>query len=402
MSLLLWSPKKRCSTAEVVAVAKLVLVSFLLQNSSCVCAAAPAAAAAAARSFGLPPKYLTSGSGWRQFAAKERVDNSQLDIISSRGPHAAFWQLRGGFIVGYEGEEEEYDDYDSDDSLELSSDEDEEEEEEEEEGNDDDYDDDEEPSEEDEDVGITSSSPVKLIVQTGLNCPLIDETLEVTASRTRDIASIRKTVSRQMRGRPPVASVRLLLGNRVLKDDEILDDLAPDEDEEEEEEENGDDDDGLVKVRFTLDTVPPVDPKFGVDILEQTRKMSTADLLEAYAANAAALHENAASLINFGNEANRVVEDSDNDEDESDNDEFHSITASTRIRRHALAIKEGIVDTMSRDAIELLAQTDAVHGSGIAGSAVVQSHRKNIAIKGGASTHVKRVLQRNLNIVSVT
>ena len=49
-------------------------------------------------------------------------------------------------------------------------------------------------------------------------------------------------------------------------------------------------DDGMVKLRLTLDAVPPVDPKFGVELQEQLQKMSTAELLEAYAANAAAAH----------------------------------------------------------------------------------------------------------------
>ena len=271
--------------------------------------------------------------------------------------------------------------------------------------------DEEETDEEDDDDAkvTTSSSPVKLVISTGLGCPLIDQTLETNASRSRTIGNIRQTISRQMKGRPPMQSVRLLLGNRVLRDDEIIDDLAPDEDEEDDEEDEEDDeedeDDGMVKLRLTLDAVPPVDPKFGVELQEQLQKMSTAELLEAYAANAAAAHEGVARMFAPSSSLDDL---SDNDDGEDEDDEEDSIggrvttSISTAMRQRALSIKENIVETMPQDAIAILGQSaDESEGAALASAvASARRHRRGGAMKGGASTQVKRALQRNLNIVS--
>ena len=322
------------------------------------------------------------------------------------GSSSSLFELRGGASMlsdddeAYDLDESSSEDEDVDMDLDDESSE-------EEEGDEEETD-----EEDDSDAQVaTSSSPVKLIISTGLGCSLIDQTLETNASRSRTIGNIRQTISRQMKGRPPMQSIRLLLGNRVLRDDEIIDDLAPDEDDEDdelddEEEEEEDEDDGMVKLRLTLDAVPPVDPKFGVELQQQLQKMSTAELLEAYAANAAAAHEGVARMF-----ASSPLDDlSDSDDDEEDDDEEESIggrataSVSTAMRQHALSIKETIVETMPQDAIAILNQSaDESEGAALASAvASARRHRRGGAMKGGASTQVKRALQRNLNIVSGT
>lgn len=316
---------------------------------------------------------------------------------------AAFRRLRGGFsAVGsdYDDDEESYEEsiQDDKDGFDIPS-----------EGEESADDGEEGPALSDDDA--VRSSPVKLIVQTGLNCPLIDQTLEVTASRTRTVASVRQTVSRQMRGRPPISAVRLLLANRVLQDDEVIDDLLLDFEESGEDEDDFDDDDDdevdeMVKLRLTLDAVPPVDPKFGVELGKEIQDLSTSELLDAWAANAAAAHENAEHLFAFDhrdeNTADHELGESEEKEEEGGDTGAPFSSTSVSMRRHAYSVKERIMETMP-EAIELLETSENEEDEGgrsVAAINDVRKHRKGSAMKGGASTHVKRVIQRNLNIVS--
>ena len=322
---------------------------------------------------------------------------------------SSIFDLRGGASVISSDDDDDENDLDdsSSDGEESDIDLDDESSEVEEEG---DEEEEETDDEDEEDSKVSSSSPVKLVISTGLGCPLIDQTLETNASRSRTIATIRQTVSRQMKGRPPIESVRLLLGNRVLRDDEIIDDLAPDEDDEDDEldedDEEDDEDDGMVKLRLTLDAVPPVDPKFGVELQEQLQKMSTAELLEAYAANAAAAHEGVTRMFACASTVDDLSEDNDYNEEEDDEEDSIGGRAATSIlstmRQHAALIKESIVETMPQNAIEILNQSaDESEGAALASAvASAHRHRRGGAMKGGASTQVKRALQRNLNIVS--
>ena len=389
---MVFSPSGRDNVLSVAAILVLqqiiCTVSAMPFSSGGVVSNLPSSAASSAYAASTrPPISATTSAGrCRSAVLSRRLFGVAKD--HEYGSSSSLFELRGGASMLSDDDEE----YDLDDE---SSDE-------------------EETDEEDDgDAQVaSSSSPVKLIISTGLGCSLIDQTLETNASRSRTIGNIRQTISRQMKGRPPMQSVRLLLGNRVLRDDEIIDDLAPDEDDEDdelddEEEEEEEEDDGMVKLRLTLDAVPPVDPKFGVELQEQLQKMSTAELLEAYAANAAAAHEGVARMF-----ASSPLEDlSDGDDDEEDkDDEEESIggrattSVSTAMRQHALSIKETIVETMPQDAIAILNQSaDESEGAALASAvASARRHRRGGAMKGGASTQVKRALQRNLNIVSGT
>lgn len=400
---MVFSPSGRDNALPVAAILVLhqiiCAVSAMPFSSGGVASNLPSSAASNAYAAAARPPISTSAGRCRSAILSRRLFGVAKDY--GYDSSSSLFELRGGASMLSDDDEE----YDLDDS---SS-----EDEESDMDLDDESSDEEETDEEaDGDAQVaTSSSPVKLIISTGLGCSLIDQTLETNASRSRTIGNIRQTISRQMKGRPPLQSVRLLLGNRVLRDDEIIDDLAPDEDDEDdelddEEEAEEEEDDGMVKLRLTLDAVPPVDPKFGVELQEQLQKMSTAELLEAYAANAAAAHEGVARMF-----ASSPLDDlSDSDDDEEEDDEEESIggrattSVNTAIRQHALSIKETIVETMPQDAIAILHQSaDESEGAALASAvASARRHRRGGAMKGGASTQVKRALQRNLNIVSGT
>mmetsp|Transcript_1278 Transcript_1278/g.2666 ORF Transcript_1278/g.2666 Transcript_1278/m.2666 type:complete len:520 (-) Transcript_1278:154-1713(-) len=392
------------STVSFVAAVALVLSTCLVGPS----AASGVSIASSARLVDVRiPLVARSTSRTLKSSLQQERRGKEEDVPGRTFPisgFAAFWSLRGGFsAVGsdyeYDDDEESYEESieDDKDGFDIPS-----------EG--------EESADDDDDEGAAlsdgdafRSAPVKLIVQTGMNCPLIDQTLEVTASRTRTVASIRQTVSRQMRGRPPISAVRLLLANRLLQDDEVIDDLLPDSEESGEDEDGFDDDDDdevdeMVKLRLTLDAVPPVDPKFGVDLGKEIQDLSTAELLEAWAANAAAAHENAEHVFAFDrhdeNTADHELVESEEKEEEGGDTGASFSSTSVSMRRRAFSVKERIIETMP-EAIELLDASENEEDEGgrsVAAINDMRRNRKGSAMKGGASTHVKRVIQRNLNI----
>ena len=168
----------------------------------------------------------------------------ETPIISSLSTIAA---IRGGAdAVAVDQDETETEDQDE---CETESESDEEEEEEDE-------------SEEDETATPTPSQgpPIKMFIRTNLNIPLLDQSLEFTASQKRDIASIKLSISRQMLGRPPASSQTLRLGDRVVQDDELISELLEEwEDEHEEDDDDNDDndDDDDTVLPFVLD-IPPL------------------------------------------------------------------------------------------------------------------------------------------------
>ena len=244
-----------------------------------------------------------------------------------------------------------------------------------------------------------TGGPIKLIVKTGLNSPLIDQTWESTCSRTRTIASIKQSLARQMRGRPPASLQRLLLnGVQELRDDVILDDILPKESEEDEDEDDDEEDQGMVKLQLLLDMPPPIDAKFAAEYEEMLRKMTKPELIDAYAANMAVLSFTTESLLNLPTDENEVQEEEKQEGDE----ETSSLStvgqsATLTMRKHALLIKELLMSTLSdeiRQSVENDDRTEEQEKLEEENSSL----KKRVGIQGGAAMNVKRVVQYNLNI----
>jgi len=296
--------------------------------------------------------------------------------------NSIFAALRGG------------EDYSSSDTDESESDESDEVEEQE---------DEEEGEEEVANVTPISSSPVKVIIKTGLNSVLIDQKLELTCSRKRDVASLKTSISRQMPGRPPVQIQRLLLGAKELDDEMLLDDVAP-EDEDEDDDDDDENDEGMVKIQLTLDVPPPIDSKFATELVGEDaswRKMTSMAILDAYVANVAAMHYNSQSILAGFDAEERETEEEDDTDDDDDVIEKEqpreegSISATLIMRKHALFIKEQLLSTLSDEELASLERSveDEAGGGRKDGR-----ESKNAAFKGGAKMNVKRALQHNLNI----
>jgi hypothetical protein len=166
---------------------------------------------------------------------------------------------------------------------------------------------------------IASMEPVRLIISTNWGNSVIDQTMELTPARTRDVASLKKSLSKQLPGRPPIVALDLVYEGRILDDDTLVDELFEDEDEDEEDEEDDDDvEEGNEPSRkLTLNMVPPVDPKFATElgpklmhhtddddeyardssrVGEDADSFTTDELVDAYYMNQVAMSRNAQLL----------------------------------------------------------------------------------------------------------
>jgi len=381
----------------------------------------------------LSPSSLSITRSLNQLESHEGNVLSTLSTISC---------IRGGAdVVAVEEDSDE--DEDEDDGMEEDEDEEEEE-------------DDEDDEEESAPSKPAQGPPIKIFIRTNLNVPLLDQTLEFTASQKRDIASIKLSISRQMLGRPPVSSQTLRLGDRIVQDDELISDLLEeweeehdDEDDDEEEKDPLDNDDEDTVLPFVLDNPPPIDPKFATELKNQLRDVNADELLDAYAFNMAMIHRNTERMFqqtqkvsdsptvedDEDSEKEEEVHDEDLDDDEEMEDtSITSLTETVQLRQQAQLLREQLLSTFHEDILQKLEQikqaaeqaklkndddedddsitkgdvllkqslkskdTGVFLGNGLVGN--FQNSQKS-AIKGGATMNMKRALQRNLNIVSI-
>lgn len=208
--------------------------------------------------------------------------------------------LRGGSSTVEEAEDE-------DEKVEEEGSEDEEEEEEE---------------EDEEDIpskvpSIASMEPVRLILSTNWGNPVIDHKVELTPARTRNIATIKKSLSKQLPGRPPIVAIEIVYEGRILDDETLVDELFEDEDEEEEDYDDEVEEGNEPSRKLTINILPPVDPKFATELgpkllyhgdddddydvgtaatIGDDESFTTEELINAYYMNQVAMSRNAQLL----------------------------------------------------------------------------------------------------------
>ena len=217
---------------------------------------------------------------------------------------------------------------------------------------------------------VISSEPLTINVKTNLGNKVVDQAMELLVSRTRDVASVKQTLSRQLPGRPPASTLTLMVGSRVLGDEELVDELVDDEDEQDE------DDETSSTLVLTLDMVPPVDPKFATTL--HLDEMTTSEILDAYTANAAAMYNNAQSLVS----------------EPSADKAFGSL--SIQLRHEAYRIREQLTSAFPESALHKLDEDTPPHETQEVAQRRGQRYRSG---RGGAKTNMKRTIQRNLNVV---
>jgi hypothetical protein len=157
-----------------------------------------------------------------------------------------------------------------------------------------------------------SANPVTLVFTTAFRNPIVDVRHELTSTRRRTVAELKRSLSRSLPGKPPSSGIRLLCDGDALGDDMIVDELLQDDDDEEEEDE--DDGSSTIQKTVTLDMVPPLDDRFLVGWVETLRRdvvvddddrhddpstsvVSTRRLLEAYCMNQAFMVHNQLLLL---------------------------------------------------------------------------------------------------------
>ena len=348
---------------------------------------------------------------------------NQYDLVLHR-----MKSIRGGSFDSddeYDETDGDYDEEESESEVDEESESDEEDEDEDEESSEVDEEDEEDVDieEEEEDEGEsdadeeeeadpevnaapTSSLPVKVTLKTSLsNNVLIDQSIELTASPTRTVQSLKQSVSRQFKSRPPMDAIVLRLDGQLLHDDTLVQDLVDEEDEDDDEEDEDDEDDDLAKLTIIVDMVPPVDPKFGTEMKERLDEMTNEEVLDAYIANLASMHQNSLDLM----QPQTTAKD---DEDEEDEESEESLStepvpqANRAMQQYSLMLKDQIVEALSKREQELLKKTDTPSSpqeddlDSYGGDIFLKESMKRRKRRGGATANVKRALQKNLNIVS--
>lgn len=227
---------------------------------------------------------------------------------------------------------------------------------------------------------------------------ILDQSIELPASSSRTISSLKQSISRQFKSRPPEQIIQLRYDGQVLEDDITLEDLVEDEDD------NDDEDDGSPKVSLLVDIIPPVDPKFATEWKQRTESMKNEELLDVYAANQAAIQQNMMELISIQEQQKNLLENTANDEDEDVPDSFtQSKGLSTIMRQASSDIKEQIINSMSKETKERFNEetNDNIYTRESLSSGDIflkQSIKNRLRKRGGASINVRRAMQKNLNI----
>lgn len=307
--------------------------------------------------------------------------SSHLPHFVSRHGSLLLWVPRGGSI-----DIDNHNDIDTDEEEEEEEEDDANEGEKEEKGTDDleikSFDESNESGEDQDPISsVISSEPVSIHFKTNIGSPLIDTSLELLVSRSRNMESVKQTLSRMLPGRPPVEALRIVWGNRLLTDDQLVDELIDEEDLDLDD----DDDDKAACITLTLDMVPPVDPKFATRMMSVS-ELATSELLDAYTANAAAMYHNANML--------RINEQQ---EQQQHYQETFDGSLSLELRHEAMRIREQLTTGWSETAMQKL----EMEAPSTNQQDVVEERRGQRVRLGnsGATTNLRKTLQRNLNVV---
>jgi hypothetical protein len=256
-------------------------------------------------------------------------------------------------------------------------------------------------------ASVMSMQPLTVTIKTALmgktaqgTNSVLDQSIELTVNRSRNVASLKQSLSRQLLGRPPVSALRITApGKGILADDVLVDELMEDEDEEEEDDD--DEEGGTRGLVLQLDMVPPVDPKFIPQLERHMEEMTTSELLDAYTANEAAVHCNAAL----------VMRDESNNDDDDENEALAGGTlVSLQLQQQAARMRRDLEAQLlsSQTAQELLQDklpphTKQMQQAGLTEIQVrgqrIRKHHPGLAGRGGGvKTTMRLSMQRNLNI----
>jgi hypothetical protein len=242
---------------------------------------------------------------------------------------------------------------------------------------------------------VVSTKPLPVIVKTTIGNKILDHSIEFNVNRSRNIASVKDSLRRQLPGRPPVAAMQLLLNRRRLSDDVLLDELVDEEDEEEDEGE------GAFKLVLELDMVPPVDPKFIAQLDQDMQDLTSSQLLDAYTANEAALYQNAALLMQASKQ--HTAEEEGDEDQEIVPEDPNAPLISAQIRQQAARLRHDLETSIlhTPNAQKVLSDPmapAALQQSFLLQATQVRGNRVRHAAVSSVKTSLKRQIQHVFNI----
>ena len=224
-----------------------------------------------------------------------------------------------------------------------------------------------------------------------------------------------------MRGRPPLQTIILKHSGRTLADDETVSSILSDVDSDDEDSDSEDNigEEETEKLKLTLDVMPPIDPKFGIDFREKAEKMSTKELLSAYCLNAAGMRLGMELAEIEMEEYDKLLQANEDDEEMEDasRDVKGLTNQSLHIRKQATLLQKQMEKSFGDETLQLMdkeyervqsylaegdkhsSSTGVVYGL-VPDAELTQRSRKGMALKGGATMNIKRALQKNMNVVS--
>ena len=254
------------------------------------------------------PRTTTTTTTTTTVFGKRISDMHSLEFLQQdKSKNMIFTSLRGGSTTVEEiGEEEDDEDDDDEGEGELDSN----------------NDKDEESTtttttSENNPPSIASMGPVQLFISTNWGNSVIDHSVDLKSKRTKTIVDLKKSLSKQLPGRPPILSMGLVYEGRLLDDETLVEELFEDEDDEDDDDDDDDDDDETNEPnrKLTLNIVPPVDPKFMTELgpklmfysddvedgnnfmtnsaAADADSLSTTELVDAYYLNQVAMSRNA-------------------------------------------------------------------------------------------------------------
>jgi hypothetical protein len=230
-----------------------------------------------------------------------------------------------------------------------------------------------------------------------------------------------------MRGRPPLQTITLKHSGRTLCNDETVSSILADVDSDDEESDAEDTigEEEIDKLKLTLDMLPPIDPKFGTEMKEKADSMSTKELLNAYCLNVVGMRLGMELSEAEMEEYEKLIAGSTdegvdgNEEIESQCEEKSIVNQSLQIRKRAALLQKQMEISFGDETIQLMEQeherikaylaegaehastSEVVYGL-VPEAALSQRNRRGRSVRGGATMNIKRVLQRNMNVVSHT
>ena len=242
---------------------------------------------------------------------------------------------------------------------------------------------------------IASMEPVRLIISTNWGNSIIDQSIELTPARTRDVASLKKSLSKQLPGRPPVVALDLVYEGRILDDETLVDEFFEDEDEEDEDEDDVEEGNEPNR-KLTLNLVPPVDPKFATELgpklvyrsddddeeyardpLGAAGELTADELVDAYYMNQVAMSRNAQLL--------------------ADPNDPSSPFLRLTMQEQARELREQLQSETPADVWEKCMEVRDETGSN--NPREEWRGQRYRSTKGGVSRQLKTIIQTNMNVV---